>query len=47
MSKRGSPYLIKALFQAAFIACYHDPVFSAYYQQKVAEENTIKLQLVQ
>lgn len=36
MSKRGSPYLIKALFQAAFIACYHDPVFSAYYQQKVA-----------
>lgn len=37
MSKRGSPYLRKALFQAAFIACYHDPTFSAYYQQKRAE----------
>lgn len=37
MSKRGSPYLRKALFQAAFIASYNDPVFSAYYQQKRAE----------
>lgn len=37
MSKRGSPYLRKALFQAAFIAAFHDPVFSAYYQQKRAE----------
>ena len=34
MSKRGSPYLRKALFQAAFIASYNDPVFSAYYQKK-------------
>lgn len=33
MSKRGSPYLRKALFQAAFIASYYDPVFSTYYQQ--------------
>ncbi len=37
MSKRGSPYLRKALFQAAFIASYNDPVFCAYYQQKRAE----------
>lgn len=37
MSKRGSPYLRKALFQAAFIAAYHDPVFSAFYQKKRAE----------
>lgn len=37
MSKRGSPYLRKALFQAAFVAAFHDPVFSAYYQQKRAE----------
>ena len=36
-SKRGSPYLRKALFQAAFIASYYDPVFSTYYQQKRAE----------
>ncbi len=37
MSKRGSPYLRKALFQAAFIAAFHDPVFSAFYQKKRAE----------
>lgn len=34
MSKRGSPYLRKALFQAALIAAFHDPVFSAFYQKK-------------
>ncbi len=37
MSKRGSPYLRKALFQAALIAEFHDPVFSAYYQKKRKE----------
>lgn len=37
MSKRGSPYLRKALFQAALIATFHDPVFSAFYQKKRSE----------
>lgn len=37
MSKRGSPYLRKALFQASLIAAFHDPVFSAFYQKKRAE----------
>ena len=37
MSKRGAPYLRKALFQSTFVAAFHDPVFSAYYQQKRAE----------
>ena len=37
MSKRGSPYLRKALFQAAFVASNCDPVFSAFYQKKRAE----------
>ena len=37
MSKRGSPYLRKALFQAAFIASNCDPVFKDYYQRKRAE----------
>lgn len=37
LSKRGSPYLRKALYQAAFIAECHDPVFKAYYQKKRTE----------
>ena len=37
MSKRGSPYLRKALFQVAFVAAFHDPMFSAFYQKKIAE----------
>jgi len=37
MSKRGSPYLRKALFQAALIAAFHDPTFSAFYQKKRSE----------
>jgi transposase len=37
MSKRGSPNLRKALFQAALIAAFHDPVFSAFYQKKRSE----------
>lgn len=34
MSKRGSPYLRKVLFQAALVAAFNDPVFSAFYQKK-------------
>lgn len=37
MSKRGSPYLRKALFRAAFVASNTDPVFKAYYQKKRKE----------
>ena len=37
MSKRGSPYLRKALFQAALVAAFNDPVFSAFYQKKRSE----------
>ena len=41
MSKRGSPYLRKAIFQAALIASFRDPVLSVYYQKKKAEGKTI------
>lgn len=37
MSKRGSPYLRKALFQAALVASFSDPTYSAFYQKKRAE----------
>jgi transposase len=37
MSKRGSPYLRKALFQAALVAAFNDPVLNAFYQKKRAE----------
>lgn len=37
MSKRGSPYLRKALFNAALVASNCDPVFKAFYQKKRAE----------
>jgi transposase len=40
MSKRGSPYLRRALFQAALVASVGkkpDPVLSAFYQKKLAE----------
>jgi len=37
MSKRGSPYLRKAIFQAAMIASFKDPVLSAFYKKKRAE----------
>jgi len=37
MSKRGSPYLRKALFNAALVASNCDPVFRAFYQKKRAE----------
>lgn len=37
MSKRGSPYLRKALFQAALVASFNDPVLNAYYLKKRGE----------
>ena len=37
MSKRGSPYLRKALFQSALVASIYDPTFKAFYQKKRAE----------
>ena len=40
MSKRGSPYLRRALFQSALVACTGknpDPVLSAFYLKKIAE----------
>lgn len=37
MSKRGSPHLRKAIFQAALVASFNDPVFGAYYQKKRSE----------
>lgn len=37
MSKRGSPYLRNAIFQAALIASFKDPVLSDYYQKKRSE----------
>jgi transposase len=37
MSKRGSPYLRKALFSAALVASQCDPIFSAFYQKKISE----------
>lgn len=37
MSKRGSPYLRKALFSAALVASRHDPIFKAFYEKKISE----------
>lgn len=37
MSKRGSPYLRKALFQSALRAEFCDPVFISYYQKKISQ----------
>src|SRR5699024_593724 len=33
LSKRGAPYLRRALWQAAFVASNHDPVLSLHYQK--------------
>lgn len=32
LSKRGSPYLRRAIWQAAFVAAFHDPALSLHYQ---------------
>lgn len=37
MSKRGSPHLRRAVFLAASVAAFRDPVLSAYYQKKRTE----------
>ncbi|MBM7677033.1 IS110 family transposase [Gracilibacillus alcaliphilus] len=33
LSKRGSPYLRRAIWQAAFVASFHDPALSLHYQR--------------
>ncbi|SDL34803.1 transposase, partial [Lacicoccus qingdaonensis] len=33
LSKRGSPYLRRAIWQAAFVASNQDPALTAYYQK--------------
>jgi len=37
LSKRGSPYLRRAIWQAAVVASRTDPVFEAFYEKKRAE----------
>ncbi len=37
MSKRGSPYLRRAIWMASAIAVQHDPMFRAYYEKKASE----------
>lgn len=37
MSKRGSPYLRRALHQAAVVAAFNDPQLHAFYAKKKAE----------
>ena len=37
MSKRGSPHLRRAIWLAATVAAFHDPVLMTYYQKKRAE----------
>ncbi len=37
MSKRGSPYLRRALWMASTVAVMRDPMFRAYYEKKSAE----------
>jgi transposase len=37
ISKRGSPHLRRAIWLAANVAAFHDPVLSAFYQKKRAE----------
>ena len=40
LSKRGSPYLRRAIWQAAFVASTKDPALSAYYQKLIARGKT-------
>ena len=37
LSKRGSPYLRRAIWMSAVVASRHDPVFKAFYEKKRAE----------
>lgn len=41
LSKRGSPYLRKALYMAAQRAEFCDPVFHAYYEKNATKGSTI------
>ncbi len=41
MSKRGSPYLRKALFQSALVASFHAPCFPHFIRKSVPRENII------
>ncbi|MCI9116835.1 MAG: IS110 family transposase, partial [Acutalibacter sp.] len=36
MSKRGSPYLRRAVWMASIVAVQRDPMFRAYYDKKAA-----------
>jgi transposase len=45
ISKRGSPYLRRALWLAAFVASRHDPVLSLYYSNLIARGKSPKLAL--
>jgi transposase len=40
MSKRGSPYLRRALWLASTVASFKDPSISVFYQRKRAEEKS-------
>ena len=37
MSKRGSPYLRRAVWMASIVAVQRDPMFRAYYDKKAAQ----------
>ena len=37
MSKRGSPYLRRAIWMATSTAVHYDPMFRAYYGKKLSE----------
>ncbi len=45
ISKRGSPYLRRALWSASFVASQHDPVLSIYYSNLIARGKSHKLAL--
>jgi hypothetical protein len=42
MSKRGSPFLRTAIWNASVIASFKDPVFSEYYLKKRSEGKSYK-----
>jgi transposase len=42
LTKRGSPYLRQALYQAAFVGRVHDKELKAYYEKKRAEGKKYK-----
>lgn len=37
MSKRGSPYLRRAIWLASTVAVHRDPIFQTYYEKKISE----------